>query len=95
MKDPKSARLYILPKTHKSLHNVPGRPVTYSSGYYTENISSFLNHHLQPVAKAVKSYIKDTNEFLALPKLPDVIMLCTMDGVGLYPNVPQEEVILK
>ena len=58
MKDPKSARFYPLPKTHKSLHNVPGCSVLYSSGYYTENIFSFLNHHLQPVAKVVKSYIK-------------------------------------
>ena len=43
----------------------------------------------------VKSYIKDTNEFLkkllSLPKLPDGIILCTMDIVGLYPNIPHEE----
>ena len=64
MKDPKFARFYLLPKIHKRLHNVPGRPVISNSGYYTENISSFLDHHLQPLAQAVKSYIKDTNEFL-------------------------------
>ena len=85
MKDPKFSRL----------HDVPGRSVIYISGYYTENISSFLDHHLQPLAQAVKSYIKDTNEFLkklrSLPKLPDGIILCTMDVVGLYPNIPHEE----
>ena len=74
---------------------VPGRPVISNSGYYTENISSFLDHHLQPLAQAVKSYIKDTNEFLkklrSLPKLPDDIILCTMDVLGLYPNIPHEE----
>ena len=63
--------------------------------YYTENISSFLDHHLQPLAQPVKSYIKDTNEFLkklrSLQKLPDDIILCTMDVVGLYPNIPHEE----
>ena len=63
MKDPKFARFYLLPKIHKRLHNVPGRPVISNSGYYTENISSFLDHHLQPLAQPVKSYIKDTNEF--------------------------------
>ena len=92
MKDPKFARFNLLPKIHKRLHNVPGRPVISNSGYYTENISSFLDHHLQPLAQAVKSYIKDTNEFLkklrSLPKLPDDIILCTMDVVGLYPNIP-------
>ena len=95
MKDPKFARFYLLPKIHKRLHNVPGRPVISNSGYYTENISSFLDHHLQPLAQAVKSYIKDTNEFLkklrSLPKLPDDIILCTMDVVELYPNIPHEE----
>ena len=64
MKDPKFARLYLLPKIYKRLHTVPGRPVISNSGYYTENISSFLDHHLQPLAQATKSYIKDTNEFL-------------------------------
>ena len=95
MKDPKFARFYLLPKIHKRLHNVQGRPVISNSGYYTENISSFLDHHLQPLAQAVKSYIKDTNEFLkklrSLPKLPDDIISCTVDVVGLYPIIPHEE----
>ena len=95
IKESKFARFYLLPKIHKRLHNVPGRPVISNSGYYTENISSFLDHHLQPLAQAVKSYIKDTNEFLkklrSLPKLPDGIILCKMDVVGLYPNIPHEE----
>ena len=63
-KDPKFARFYLLPKIHKRLHNVPGRPVISNCGYYTENISSFLDYHLQPLAKKVESYIKDTNHFL-------------------------------
>ena len=95
IKDPKFARFYLLPKIHKRLHNVPGRPVISNSGYCTENISSFLDHHLQPLAQAVKSYIKDTNEFLkklrSLPELPDDIILCTMNVAGLYPNIPHEE----
>ena len=95
MKDPKFARFYLLPKTHKRLHNVPGRPVITNGGHYAENISSFLDHDLQPLAQAVKSYIKDTNEFLkklrSVPKFPDRIILCTMDVVGLYANILQEE----
>ena len=95
MKDPKFARFYLLPKTHKRLHNVPGRPVITDSGRCAENISSFLDHDLQPLAQAVKSYIKDTNEFLknlrSVPKFPDRVILCTMDVVGLYANIPHEE----
>ena len=33
MKDPKFARFCLLPKIHKKLHNVPGRPVISNSGY--------------------------------------------------------------
>ena len=95
MKDPKFARFYLLPKINKRLHNVPDRPVITNSGHYAENISSFLDHDLQPQAQAVKSYIKDTKEFLknmrSLPKFPDRIILCTMDVVGLYANILQEE----
>ena len=64
VKDPKFARFYLLPKIHKRLHNVPGRPVISNCGFYTENISSFLDHHLQPIAQKVNSFIKDTNHFL-------------------------------
>ena len=47
------------------------------------------------MAQAGKSYIKYTNEFLnklrSLLKLPDNIILCKVDVVGLYPNIPCEE----
>ena len=92
MKDAKFARFYLLPKIHKRLYNVP---VISNCGYYTENISSFLDFHLQPIAKKVKSYINDTNDFLkklcSLTNLPSNSLLCTMDVVGLYPNIPPDE----
>ena len=95
VKDVKFARFYLLPKIHKRLHDVPGRPIISNCGYYTENISCFLDFHLQRLTREVKSYIKDTNGFLkklrSLPKLPDHIILCTIDVVGLYPNIPHEE----
>ena len=95
VKDPKFARFYLLPKIHKRLHNVPGRLVISNCGFYTENISSFLDHHLQPIAQKVNSFIKDTNHFLrkikSLGQLPEGAILCTIDVVGLYPNIPHEE----
>jgi len=94
-KNPKLGRFYLLPKIHKRLHSVPGRPVISNSSYYTENISAFLDFHLQPLAKQVKSFIKDTNDFLKklsnLSSLPDDVILCTVDVVGLYPNIPHED----
>ena len=43
----------------------------------------------------VKSYIKHTNDFLKklrdLPDLPEDSIICTIDVVGLYPSIPNEE----
>ena len=93
--NPKLGRFYLLPKIHKRLHDVPGRPVISNSGFYTENISSFIEYHLKPLAQNVKSYVRDTNDFLSklasLPPLPDDVILCTVDVVGLYPNIPHDE----
>ena len=95
VKVPKFARFYLLPKIHKWLDDVPGRPVFSNCGYYTENISSFLEYHLYPLAHKVKSYIKDTNHFLnelkSLGKLPQGAILCTIDVVDLYLNNPHSE----
>ena len=55
--NPKLGRFYLLPKIHKRLHNVPCRPVISNSSHFTENISSFLDFHLKPLAQKVKSYI--------------------------------------
>ena len=58
-------------------------------------MSSFIEYHLRPLAQNVKPYIKNTNDFLCklanLPPLPDDVILCTIDVVGLYPNIPHDE----
>ena len=36
-------KLYLLPKIHKMLHNVPGRPVISNCGSPTEKYSEFLD----------------------------------------------------
>ena len=47
------------------------------------------------MSQRVKSYTKDINHFLnkikKIGKLPERAILCTMDFVGLYPNVPHGE----
>ena len=54
IKGAKFTRFYLLPKIYKRLYNVPRRPVILNCGYYTESISSFLDFHLQPIAKKFK-----------------------------------------
>ena len=74
------------------MYGIPGRPVISNCSFDIENISSFLDHHLIPLAQMVKSYIKNTNHFLKkIGKLPKEVILCTMDVVGLYHNIPHGE----
>ena len=61
--NPKLGSFYWLPKIHKRLHHVPGRPVISNLSYFTKNISSFLDFHLQLLAQKVKSYVQDTMIF--------------------------------
>ena len=72
------------------MHDAPGQPAISNCGYYTENIFSFIDFHLQPLARPVKSYVNNTNDFLKKlcfsPNLPDDIILCTVDVSGKISN---------
>ena len=94
VKDPIFARFHLLPKIHKCSHNVPGKPFVSNCRFYTENISSFPDHYLEPIAQKVNSFIKDTKNLLqkikSLGQLLAGAILCTIDVVGLYPYIPHE-----
>ena len=91
----KVATLYLLPKIHKRLMAIPGRPVISNCGAATENISEFLDYHLKPIMQASSTYLRDSSDFLqkirALGPLPEEAILVTADVVGLYPNIPHTE----
>ena len=74
-----SGRLYFLPKIHKRLRNVQGRPVISNCGTPTEKASEFLDYHLQSIMRIGKSYIGDTGHFLdklkELGKIPENALL--------------------
>ena len=95
VKKSKLGRFYLLPKIHKGLSNVVGRPVISNCGTATEHISEFLDHHLNPLVSNTGSYVKDTNHFLlllaGLGDIPGDALLCTADVVGLYPSIPRDE----
>ena len=87
-------KLYLLPKIHKRLSNVPGRPVISNCGTPTEKASEFLDHHLKPIMQKGKSYIRDSGDFIGkiknLTSIPSGSLLVTADVVGLYPNIPHD-----
>ena len=58
-KDTNLGKLYLLPKIHKRLGNVPGRAVISNCRTPTESVSEFLDSQLKPVMQSSQSYIKD------------------------------------
>lgn len=92
VKYPKFARFYFPPRIHKRLHNVPGRPVITNCGFYAENISSFIDQYMEPVAQKKNLFIKKQKQFFlgkikSLSQLVEGTVLCIIDVVGLYLNV--------
>ena len=69
-----------------------------NSDYFTENISFSINFHLNLLAQKVKLYVKDSNLFFGkianLLSLSDDVILCTIDAVGLYPNIHYEKELI-
>ena len=58
----RTQEMYFLKKIHK---NPPSaRPIVSGCDGPTEKISAYLDHWLQPLAKSLPSYIKDTKEFV-------------------------------
>ena len=87
-------KMYLLPKIHKRLFDVPGRPVISNCGTPTEKVSEFLDHHLKPVMQEGESYIKATGDFLNKTKninaIPENVILVAVDMVVFYPSIPYQ-----
>ena len=86
-------KLYLLPKIHKRLSEVPGRPVISNCGAPTEKVSEFLDFHLKSIMQERASYMKDTTDFhdkIKNLRVPEDAFLVTADVMGLYPNIPHE-----
>ena len=87
-------KMYLLPKIHKRLYDVPGRLVISNCGTPTEKASKFLDNQLKEVMQNGWSYIKDSNDFIKkikhLTNIPDNAILVSADVVRLYPSIPQE-----
>ena len=50
-------KLYLLPKAHKYLYNVPGRPIISNCGNTTDKACEFLDFPLKPLMQKGWSYI--------------------------------------
>ena len=88
-------KLYLLPKIHKRLSNVPGKPVISNCGTPTEKASEFLDFYLKPLMQNGWSYIRGSGYFIdkmkRVGKIPEGSFLVTADVVSLYPSIPHNE----
>ena len=62
----------------------------------TARLSEYANHFLKPLMNHIKSYVKDSTNFLQgiislNDKLPDNIILLTIDVKSLYTNITNDE----
>ena len=66
----------------------------------TEKLSKLVDHWLQPVVHSLPSFVQDTTHFLqtieewkrTYEPLPKEVLIVTLDLVGLYSNIPHQEV---
>ena len=57
---PRTPKFYLRSKIRKKENT--GRPVVSSVRCHTSNISKNVDYHLQPMAKEIPFYVKDTND---------------------------------
>ena len=62
---------------------------------HTSRISAFVDYHIQDSAQSLKSYVKDTTDFINkinhIGELPENSYLVTMDVKALYTNIPNDK----
>ncbi|XP_043935455.1 CCR4-NOT transcription complex subunit 1 [Protopterus annectens] len=89
--DPSKQILYLLPKIHKSLTSLPGRPIVSGHGSLMEPLLAFLTQQLKPLLKYVRARIQDTTQFLQIiqdTQIESQWLLCTLDVRSLYTSIP-------
>ena len=69
-KEPRTAQLYLLPKVHKNVTLVPGRPIVSANESSTERVSAFVDNFPAPIIKTGRIFIRETSDFLQ--KLQDI-----------------------
>ena len=77
----------VLPKIHKGLYHLPGRPVVSHSGIHTERISQMVDHYINPIVPQTKSIVRDSTRKIKILKeiqnLSSNMILCTLDVFSL------------
>ncbi|XP_053545365.1 uncharacterized protein LOC128636363 [Bombina bombina] len=82
-----------LPKVHKSLSEIKGRPIVAGIGSLLEPLSKWVDQFLQPLVHNLPSYLRDTTHTLSkLEKITwkQEYSWMAIDVVSLYSSIPHE-----
>ena len=88
---PRIPEFFTLTNIHKP--TPVGRPIVPGCDGPTERLSSFVDYLLQTIVQQQKSYLKDITDFINYrenTKVPEDVILVSMDVTSLYINIPQE-----
>ncbi|XP_056404927.1 uncharacterized protein LOC130296905 [Hyla sarda] len=90
---PQIATFYALPKVHKGLHPLKGRPIVSGVSSITQNCGIYVARILREFVTALPSYIRDTSDLLQ--KLDGItvetdVLLASIDVEALYSSIPHE-----
>ena len=83
-------KMYLLPKIHKRLSDVPVRPVISNCGMPTEKVSIFSDYLLKPVMQNGRDFGHFLQNIKNISTLPENSILVTIDVVGLYPSIAHQ-----
>ena len=90
--------IFKVHKEHKQGDLPPVRPIVSGCGSMLENAGVFVEHHIKEHATKHESFIQDTPDFLRhINKLnsenilQENTLLVTIDAIGCYMNIPQDE----
>ena len=89
----KTQKHKMLPKVHKESN--PGAPVVSLIDCYTTKTSKYIDHQLQPHEKELKSYVKDSTDFIqkmnSMEKNSWQLHPCNHECTFPIRNIPNKE----
>lgn len=96
-KYPIVATFYGLPKVHKGLTPLRGRPIVSGINSLTQNVGVYLDKVLRDFVTSLPSYTRDTTDLLC--KLEDIIVddktiIASIDVEALYSSIPHDAGIM-
>ena len=85
------AQFYCLPKIHKNVHPIPGRPIASAPSTITYHTSIYINNILKPLLPSIPTICQssfETLQTITTQSFPSTAVICTADVKSLYPSIP-------